>query len=124
LKTKSISNKQLANKTVSIPPGVINRDIINLEFLDIDHNSTISVTSNPAKEVLRIQFTIPVSTQVHIQIFDIVGKKVFNYNKKHSEGSHSIELNNLKGNYGMNPGTYILRMKYNKGLISKKIAIN
>ena len=111
------------NKTISVVPGKISRNVIDLAFMDMGAGPTVTVAPNPAGEVLRIICLVPEPSRVDIEIFDMVGKKVYGYSENILAGSHSVELKDLKGGHGITPGLYILKVSNSNKVISKKVVI-
>ena len=111
------------DRTVSVVPGEISRDIIDLAFMDMGAGPTVTVAPNPAGEVLRIVCSVPEPSRVDIEIFDTVGRKVYGRGENIPAGSHSVELKDLKGGHGITPGLYILKVSNSNKVISKKVVI-
>lgn len=54
----------------------------------------IYIKPNPAKEIINLEFQIPISGSISIEIFDLKGKKyIFKSNEQHQSGNYTYEIN-------------------------------
>ncbi len=106
-----IDNPYLANVIWGTPTG--SNDAENRwEPLSIEEftQNAIKIFPNPVKNILHIDLSNPIATQ--IEIFDILGKKVFNQNINNSD-SINIEV--------LHSGIYIIKITQNNASVSKKL---
>ena len=70
---------------------------------DLEKN-TLQVYPNPVEDVLHIQLPYLSDNSVQVQLFDMLGKRV--YNQKHEANNGSLQINQLD----INQGAYILKV--------------
>ena len=77
---------------------------------------------NPFNPSTRIDFSIPVSANVTLDIFDISGQKVATViSGQMSAGYHFVNVDAAK--YGMSSGTYVYRLSADKFTVIKKMIL-
>jgi hypothetical protein len=104
--------------------GVWSRPLSNLNINQVkdivNRANDISVIPNPSTGVGLISFNLTTSSQVVLEIFDILGREVERVsNKFESEGDHSerFDLSDKPG------GTYFITLRTNDGAITKSLSI-
>lgn len=93
----------------------------NITLLKINNNLSfnyklkLNTNPNPVINVSTINFNIPASGIVEINLIDIQGKSSFNIlNEKFIEGNHSVLLSNKN----LKTGSYFIILKFNKILVA------
>ncbi len=68
----------------------------------------LRILPNPVSDQSKITYYLPVASDVSLQIFDLYGKNIAHLVNGHQEkGKHDVTV----GRNGLNPGTYIARIK-------------
>ncbi len=80
--------------------------------------SDVNVYPNPAKNSFQLAFILQKQSSVIVEMYDILGKKVFINKDKYSKGINKIEINTLK----INNGIYFIKISDVNG--SKTLKIN
>ena len=85
-----------------------------------------TVFPNPANDLLSINYSVDIETNVNISVFDSYGRYIttlLNYTKP--EGSHGMQWN-LRGNNGkkLPKGLYIIKLTINNVVMSRKVVVN
>ena len=79
-----------------------------------------NIYPNPFNTSTKINYYIPYSSKIQLNIYDILGKEIQNlYNGQNSQGFHTIDWNadNLSS------GLYIVQMKTNNKVLNKKVML-
>ena len=82
-----------------------------------------SMYPNPAKNIVNIDFTLPVSSHVNIQLCDASGREITCDNlpnEMFDAGIHSISIDLLH----FSRGIYFVQMIYEQGIINQKLIIH
>ncbi len=79
----------------------------------------VSVYPNPFHGQLNFDFNMNRAGQVHLEIYDMSGKKVYNSSAQYPAGKHRIHLN---GNgLDLSPGTYIYSLQTGEQTMTGKV---
>ncbi|MFA5619498.1 MAG: S8/S53 family peptidase [Weeksellaceae bacterium] len=84
---------------------------------DLNVNSTVTVYPNPVKDNLNIKFDKDLGN-VEITLFDIMGRIVYSENFQSFKNNQVINMNQYPA------GTYLVYIKSDEGIISKKLIKN
>jgi len=113
--------KVYTSKTLAVNnPGEVTRELSSIEF---GTENNISIFPNPVEENLTIEYNLNSHSQVNITILDMLGRTVYNYQEMNDAGSYSIVLEDVKANYNMTRGTYILKFSIDESFSTHKILI-
>lgn len=75
---------------------------------------------NPFNPSTAINFSLPVSSDISLRVFNILGKEVADITKGfYSAGNHSVVFDAK----GLATGVYIYQLKHQSGMISKKMTL-
>ncbi len=75
---------------------------------------------NPSTEVTHINFHLPASGDVNMELFDMTGRKIaVLLNGKMEAGQHQLEFHRE----GLENGTYILRMSFEGNIYRDKLIL-
>ncbi len=89
---------------------------------NIQFNLNLNTYPNPADNILNLSYSLAQSTEINIEIYNILGSKVISYKKNHqtSKGNYSekIDIDNLKN------GTYFLSFNCNNNNYTVKFTIS
>jgi Secretion system C-terminal sorting domain len=79
---------------------------------------------NPFNSTVSIHFTLPYATQITLNVFDILGREVYQSSSHYSSGSHTKVLNS-ESDFVSNvaSGIYFVQMKSDASLLTKKIML-
>ncbi|HET6991346.1 MAG TPA: T9SS type A sorting domain-containing protein [Bacteroidia bacterium] len=83
------------------------------------NQNNLNVYPNPAENLLNVSFNLENSSSVKIQLFDISGKLIEEFNPNCSIGENTIPLN-LEG---IERGIYFVRLVSDKGTDNRKIVV-
>jgi pectate lyase len=91
---------------------------------DVSHSENgviaVTVSPNPSAGVSTINFRLPGDGIVHINVSDVTGKVVSKIPaKRFSKGEHSVPLDL----YSNKKGLYILRLRFNANVTTRKIVV-
>ena len=86
---------------------------------------TSSVYPNPFNPSTNITFTLPEEGRVHIEIFDVLGRKVITLvDEYHQQGSFTVLWNGQnKNGYTVASGIFFCVIAYNDQVITKKMVM-
>lgn len=77
-------------------------------LLDFEIGSALSVYPNPSKGNAHINLDMPASSNVSIELFDVIGNKIESiYNGRLNEGSNNISINSANS---LEAGMYMLKV--------------
>lgn len=65
---------------------------------------------NPFNSETKIEFSIPKDGNVNLEIYNIIGKLVYSYNKKYNQGNNTIRIN--FDNLNLSTGLYLIKLNY------------
>ncbi len=83
----------------------------------------ISLYPNPVQQQLNISYSLIKNTYITFKIFDISGKELSTLvEQDQSMGEHIFFIKNIKEKFSN--GVYLLQMKFDNNIISKRIIIN
>lgn len=83
--------------------------------------STMNFNSNPANGIVRISYSLAVSTKVNLSVYNQIGQEVNCFIKEiQKEGNYLIDADISK----LFPGIYFIRMNAGKDIITKKLLVN
>jgi len=108
--------------TVSVPPGDLyiyagtrTPSSIEEEVLEQkgEKNIEITISPNPTNGKVNLHYTIPDSGMLTLEIFDILGQRIYNNSTQEEKGSHTKELNIQ--NFAATTGIYILHFTLKTG---------
>lgn len=86
----------------------------------VQSSNEILIAPNPTDKMTNIVFELEKASDVRVTVFDEVGRVVSDFTKAGMEsGTQSIELNTTD----MQPGMYIVNVKTDKGLRTKRLTI-
>jgi TRAP-type uncharacterized transport system substrate-binding protein len=75
---------------------------------------------NPAYDVINIQYELKTSSELHITLFDLSGKRVVTlFNGKQTQGNQELILNTSE----LNKGIYLLQMNVGNEILTRKVII-
>ena len=92
----------------------------------IETERSFDIFPNPVNNTLNITYNLPVPAIVNISIYDSYGRYIITLlNSGQTYGSHSLQWN-LNGNNGMkvNKGLYIIKLKIDEVIMSRKVVVN
>ncbi len=107
----------------------INIELQNSSGIDnpfvLQKNISVTNYPNPFKSETTINYSIPVSSNVIIEIYDIQGKKIKTLvNEYHALGNHSVVWNGTNENeIPTGTGIYFYRLKTDNNIVLKKIIL-
>jgi hypothetical protein len=112
------------NFTISINPPEVEEPEVITALEDItnysDYDLQLSNYPNPFKGQTTIQFSISRKSHVQLNVYDILGERVFqSVNQVLPEGAHEV----LWGNDGLKSGIYLCRLMADNKKISKKMIL-
>ncbi|GMU89184.1 MAG: hypothetical protein AMXMBFR49_13920 [Chlorobiota bacterium] len=85
------------------------RTPVSVEEEDVDETGEkkieVAISPNPTNEKVSIQYSLPDSGMLTLEIFDILGQRIFNNSTQEEKGSHTKELNIQ--NLALTSGVYI-----------------
>lgn len=82
--------------------------------------SSLNIYPNPFNEEVNIDYYLNSSTQVNIEIFDVMGNRITTLvNDTQNQGQHTLLFQPQK--YGYNRGVYYVKLRFDSKEISKKI---
>jgi len=87
---------------------------------------SFSIFPNPTNNMLNINYSVENTTKVNISVFDSYGRQVATLlSKQVLLGSHTVQWN-LIGSNGVKvlKGLYIIKLKINDVVVSKKVVVN
>ena len=87
---------------------------------------SFSIFPNPTDDILNINYSVEYTTKVNISVFDSYGRQVATLlSKQVLLGSHTLQWN-LIGSNGVKvtKGLYIIKLKINDMIISRKVVVN
>jgi hypothetical protein len=88
--------------------------------IPIDGRYSLSVSSNPIKDVATVTYKLPFVGMIKISLYDILGKEIETLlNLEQYPGTYSIPLDV----HSITQGSYFLRMQYPGGVITKQIKV-
>jgi hypothetical protein len=83
-------------------------------------NMGMHIFPNPAYDVINIQYELKTSSELHITLFDLSGKRVVTlYNGKQTQGNQELILNTSE----LNKGIYLLQMNVGNEILTRKVII-
>ena len=103
--------------------GELDRNQFNFDPVGIEENTVFSemnIYPNPVVDVLNINFNLFESSEVSIQIYDLLGKQVLDSNKGISQSGNqdfSVNISDL------NSGFYLLKLSVGEQSYAKKISV-
>ncbi|MBI3124066.1 MAG: T9SS type A sorting domain-containing protein [Ignavibacteriales bacterium] len=104
-------------------PGDRNSKPAGTDVEGIELPTTYSLAQNypnPFNPTTKINFTLPVSGKVVLEIFDITGKSVATLvDAEMQSGIHSVEFNAV----GLSSGIYLYRIKANQFIATRKFVL-
>jgi hypothetical protein len=75
---------------------------------------------NPFNPSTTINFSLPVSSEIKLKVFNLLGKQVASISEGfYTAGNHSLEFNGK----GLASGIYIYQLTHSSGMISKKMTL-
>ncbi len=77
---------------------------------------TLSIEPNPAKGVVRIQYSLPVNTPTSLRVYDVAGHRVYSSFVTRTSDFH-LDLRSMPA------GVYLLRLESNHGSATRKLVI-
>lgn len=80
----------------------------------------VNIYPNPVNEKMLMRYSLVKSSDVHIEIFDLVGKQVYSFNENKTAGTHNHEID-VKD---LGNGVYICRIHTSEGFYTEKLLIN
>ena len=80
---------------------------------------------NPFNPITKIKYDIPITNNLSIKIFNILGEEVYNLNKSPIlAGRHEFAWNGLNNNgFKVSSGVYIIQFQYIENLDRQKIIL-
>jgi hypothetical protein len=82
--------------------------------------STFNIYPNPNQGSFWIEFEAEKNGNTEIKVHDIMGKTIFENTQPSQMGLNKIEIKHPN----LNPGIYVLKLKYNGAEISKRLVVN
>jgi hypothetical protein len=73
----------------------------------------VMVSPNPTTGQISVQYTLPDSGVLKLEVYDILGQRIYNESSQKEKGTQT-ELINLK-NHAVSSGTYIVNLTYDTG---------
>ena len=98
--------------------------MVDSDLVGIGENAAdnkVEVYPNPFSERLNFDFHLNTGGEVHLQIFDLNGKTVFNQIKSCPAGNHTFEINPEK--LHLIPGAYLYRLQTEKNVKTGKVVL-
>ena len=92
-------------------------EMIPMEF------SISSAYPNPFNPTINIDFSTPQKTDVYIQVFDLLGRSIFNHKQElNNAGKYKFQWNAMdnKGN-NVSSGIYLVTIQHKKNIFKQKI---
>ena len=97
--------------------------IIQTRNISSDYKLIVSIAPNPASTIAYINYDLVKDSKVEIHLINLIGQDVSQfietYNRDQIVGSYKIAINAGQ----MTPGLYIVNIKINNNVFSKKISI-
>jgi hypothetical protein len=80
----------------------------------------LAIASNPAIDGTDISFTLPIRSECHLGVYDVLGKEEISMLDGYRErGSHTVHLQTR----GLSTGTYYVRLEYPGGVTSESLKV-
>ncbi|MDP4266324.1 MAG: PKD domain-containing protein [Bacteroidota bacterium] len=96
--------------------------IVTPDGIDIKEQNNFMVSNypNPVSSTTMISYSIETSTPVALNIYDIMGNKIYTLiNEKQKQGNYTLEWNRKN----LMDGIYFLQLKTNRGNVVRKIVL-
>lgn len=85
-------------------------------------NSIVTILGNPTSTHISLHMSLEQGAKVQIDLYNCAGRKVNNIKRELTAGNHTVKLQlNNKTGENLPKGVYILRVKFDKEIITKKI---
>jgi len=100
--------------------------ICDNEISHRSHSLTFTVSPNPAKDILNLEFSLPKKEVVNISIYNVIGQQVISLaDGEYSPGMHLITWNMIgKTGKKVPRGTYFCTMKTGSRTLKRKFSVN
>lgn len=83
----------------------------------------LSIFPNPFSASATINYTLPKSDNVNIEVFDLVGKKITTlFNGKQAEGAQNVTFDRTQ--FGLSTGMYFVKINVGNSFITQKVMVN
>ncbi|MCF7809547.1 T9SS type A sorting domain-containing protein [bacterium] len=103
--------------TLTIRPDAVDHD----DRITIpDEYGIASIYPNPFNSSVTVSYNLPVSSDVSLQLFDILGREVASlFNEWQTVGSHTVVIDNTE----LSAGLYLIRLKSGSDVVVRKVVL-
>lgn len=116
----SISGSDCAWVDFIALPAIHTNIGVNIEDLSTENTAQLSISPNPANDIINISYKLQTNTDVSLKIFSANGQMVYsNGNEYKAAGNHSIGLNASL----LSRGIYFISLKTNNQVLTQKLII-
>lgn len=116
----SISGSDCAWVDFIALPAIHTNIGVNIEDLSTENTAQLSISPNPANDIINISYKLQTNTDVSLKIFSANGQMVYsNGNEYKAAGNYSIGLNASL----LSRGIYFISLKTNNQVLTQKLII-
>jgi len=95
--------------------------IVGVDEKETDNEGITSIYPNPATEKAVVEYVLSARSDVNIEVYNIIGKKVYNYQKGNTEaGTHNYSIDV----HDMNSGIYFVKVQIGDKVYTRKLNVN
>ena len=94
--------------------------VVGVEEKDLINNNDITISPNPATEILTLSYSVSEPGTVLISLLDMLGRKAIELPEKYTDSGIHKELIDISS---LNSGIYFISVKTNSGVMTRKVVV-